>query len=601
MIRDERQCQSCKRGFTVEAEDFDFYKKVSVPVPTFCPECRMIRRMICRNLRKVYKRKCVGSETEVFSGFAPDSPFTVYEQNYWWSDAWDPMVYGREYDFSRSFFEQFREMQLQIPWPSGYNRQSENSMYCNNVYKIRDCYFVFNTGFSTECAYGTDVIESHKCFDALKIFKCEIGYELFDCENCSRVFYSSRLRECMDVYFSSGLIDCHECFGCVNLKHKRYCFFNEQLSKEAYQKRVAEYDLGSYAVLEKLWEEMRERRLHFPCRYMQGVSNVNSTGDYLDNCKNVRNSFFCRNMDSVSHSQFLLFKETKDSSDLCTAGGEMCYELEEGGGYHCKFCWLLAGTGDEMTTSYNAEYSMNCFDSSNLFGCIGLKKKQYCIFNKAYSESEYHALREKIIAQMKVVPYVDERGRVYSYGEFFPPHFSPFAYNESLAQDCFPLEREEAISKGYVWRDAAMLQRQASLDSFRIPDHIRATDDSILREVIQCASPLGVRDVHQCFGVFQITPRELEFFRRVNLPLPRKCFNCRHGERLRLRNLFRLWKRKCGCGQTKDVKLETKNTYQNTVEHFHGEESCPNEFQTTFEPNRAEIVYCEQCYQAEIV
>jgi len=51
-------CQNCKKDFIIEPEDFNFYKKIKVPPPTFCPECRLVRRMISTNERVLYKRKC---------------------------------------------------------------------------------------------------------------------------------------------------------------------------------------------------------------------------------------------------------------------------------------------------------------------------------------------------------------------------------------------------------------------------------------------------------------------------------------------------------------------------------------------------------------
>ena len=53
-----KQCQNCHQKFNIEPEDFEFYKKISVPPPTFCPDCRLQRRLAFRNERKLYKRKC---------------------------------------------------------------------------------------------------------------------------------------------------------------------------------------------------------------------------------------------------------------------------------------------------------------------------------------------------------------------------------------------------------------------------------------------------------------------------------------------------------------------------------------------------------------
>ena len=109
MNPETRTCQNCKNSFAIEPEDFKFYEKIKVPPPTWCPECRMMRRMMFRNERVLYRRKCnaLGHDEEIISVFSPEKPFTVYDYKYWWSDAWNPFDYGRDYDFSKPFFQQF--------------------------------------------------------------------------------------------------------------------------------------------------------------------------------------------------------------------------------------------------------------------------------------------------------------------------------------------------------------------------------------------------------------------------------------------------------------------------------------------------------------
>ena len=112
-----KTCQNCKSDFIIESEDFEFYERMKVPAPTWCAECRFIRRFSWRNERSFYKRRCdaPGHDEEVISVFSPEKPMTVYDQKYWWSDKWDPMEYAREYDSSRSFFEQFNEHMHSVP------------------------------------------------------------------------------------------------------------------------------------------------------------------------------------------------------------------------------------------------------------------------------------------------------------------------------------------------------------------------------------------------------------------------------------------------------------------------------------------------------
>lgn len=58
MESETRICQKCKKDFIIEPDDFGFYEKIKVPPPTFCSECRMIRRMTWRNERSLFKRTC---------------------------------------------------------------------------------------------------------------------------------------------------------------------------------------------------------------------------------------------------------------------------------------------------------------------------------------------------------------------------------------------------------------------------------------------------------------------------------------------------------------------------------------------------------------
>src|SRR5262245_4502306 len=109
MSDEQRNCQSCKKGFTIEAEDFDFYKKMVVPPPTWCPECRMMRRLFFRNERVLFRRTDDSTGKEMLSGIPPGK-LKAYPVEYWRSDAWDPLEYGKDYDFSRPFFEQYKEL-----------------------------------------------------------------------------------------------------------------------------------------------------------------------------------------------------------------------------------------------------------------------------------------------------------------------------------------------------------------------------------------------------------------------------------------------------------------------------------------------------------
>ena len=209
----------------------------------------------------------------------------------------------------------------------------------------------------------------------------------------------------------------------------------------------------------------------------------------------------------------------------------------------------------------------------------------------------------KIIEHMNKMPYTDKKGRIYKYGEFFPPELSPFAYNETIAQEYFPLTKEQAIEQGYKWKDPEQRDIKPDIYTKDIPDHIKDVKDNIVGKTIQCSHAKVKEDGtleqgcnEQCTTAFRITREELNFYRRMNLPLPRLYPNCRHYQRIKQRNPLRLWQRQCMCGGEKSIN----GAYSNTAKHFHGKERCPNTFYTTYAPGRPEIIYCEECYKREV-
>ena len=62
-----KTCAISGQEFPIYKSDRDFYDKISptfngkkyqIPTPTLCPEERQRRRLLFRNERKLYKRKC---------------------------------------------------------------------------------------------------------------------------------------------------------------------------------------------------------------------------------------------------------------------------------------------------------------------------------------------------------------------------------------------------------------------------------------------------------------------------------------------------------------------------------------------------------------
>jgi len=123
---------------------------------------------------------------------------------------------------------------------------------------------------------------------------------------------------------------------------------------------------------------------------------------------------------------------------------------------------------------------------------------------------------------------------------------------------------EKALKKGYQWRDEISRDfRPATIKE--IPNDIKDVDDTICREILACEN---------CQKNYQIQKGELRFYRKMKLPIPHYCPDCRHTKRTKLREPCTLFKRNC-------VK-------------------CKKEIYTTFAPDRLEKVLCEKCYLQQV-
>ena len=594
-------CQNCKQNFVIEPEDFAFYEKIKVPAPTFCPECRMVRRMLWRNERALYKRKCDATGKDIISIYSQDKPLKVYDQKYWWSDNWDPMEYGRDYDLSQPFFKQLKSLFNEFPRISLENDNIDtliNCNYCNDSWDAKNCYLCVTVGEKAENLMYCDVgISSRDSVDSTWLVRSENCYRCIDCYDSYKVFFGQNIDKCIDSVFLFDCKNCQNCFGCVGLRNKQYNIFNKQYIKEEYEKKLKEFDFRSYKIILEAQGLFKKIKFDFPHKYALLTNCQNVFGN---NVRHSKNCFNCFDIESgIENSKYIVYAGLglKDSYDAYNVGTNASLFYDS---ISCGFnCSKILFSNFVWHNNFDVYYSQFCKNSSNLFACIGLRNKQYCILNKQYTKEEYEQLVPKIIEHMNNMPYIDKKGRIYKYGEFFPPELSPFSYNETIAQEYFPLTKEQAIQQGYSWKDPEERNIKPTITSDQLPDHIKDVSDTITKEIIECAHKGECNE--QCTTAFKIIPQELEFYRKMNLPLPRLCPNCRHYQRLKQRNPLKLWHRQCQCqGQTGN-NSNNPNIYQNTITHTHGTEPCPNEFETTYSPDRKEIVYCERCYQQEVV
>ena len=556
------ECKNCKQSFGIEPDDFAFYERIAVPPPTWCPTCRRLRRLGWCGYRILYKRKCDFTGESIISFHHQNSPYKIYRQDIWWSDKWDPRDYGRDYDFSKPFFEQYRELLRETPLPSLHTSYATmvNSDYCNGAAKLKNCYLCFKTDNAENSAYLNTTTEMKDTMEASYSNFDELCYEILYTNKCYRSFYSEDCESSHDIYFSKDLVGCSHCIGCIGLRNKNYHVFNRPCSKEEFVKALEELNFGSCQAVQTTKKKAQDHFLKFPRKAMHGRNNVNVSGDYLFNSKNVHDAYMAGNAENVRYSELLKAGPTANAYDYTMFGGaEWMYES----------VWI--GLGSSMAkgsfwnyTTNNIEYCFGCHGSNNLFGCVGVRSGEYCVLNKQYSKKEYKEIAEKIREHMKTLPFKDVRGREYWYGDFFPVETSPWTYNESHAMEFFPLTKQEAETQGFSWRELDRGEyREATIE---IPDNIKDVSNDILDAILKC---------DMCGKNYLVIRMELDFYRRFGIPVPHACPLCRDRARVAKLNPMKVYDRICM--------------------------KCNVLVKSTHSPNHPEIVYCEQCYTSEVV
>jgi hypothetical protein len=272
----------------------------------------------------------------------------------------------------------------------------------------------------------------------------------------------------------------------------------------------------------------------------------------------------CAGAEDCKYTQFVSVPKATDCMDYYGwgNGAELIYECATAGEgiKGLKFSFGMFANG------LDSEYCGFVIGSNNNFGCANLKRKKYCILNKEYSKEEYETLKAQIIKDMKTNPYVDKLGREYPYGEFFAPELSPFPYQDSNASKFFEKDKAQATAEGYNWRDEEKRSHSPTMQVSDLPQTIADVEDGIAKEIVGCDT---------CGSGFRITQGELGLYRKIGMPLPEQCPKCREKRRFDATNkpMFR------------DTSCD----------------KCSKDITVAYPEHINKTIYCESCYQQELV
>lgn len=539
-----RTCKETGEPFEITAKDIEMFKLLRVPPPTTVWWAAVRRHRAFMAGYDLFQRPAMNGEV-VVSFYDGESPAKILPKSEWNSDDFDPHVYQMSAATERPFFEQWAELSRNVPRPAiiQYGR-IENSEWCSYAFNYKDCYGSYAGTGVEDAVYSDSNGWSKHVLEVLLSGWCEFSYDSTCCMRSSRLLFCERCEDSMDLKFCLGCRNCSDCFGCSNLKNKKFCFLNEQLSEEEYRKRMAEIDLSDSRVVDqwrkkigKMFESTYRRAAHV-------IRSEAAIGDDIEDCRDVsgvtvrksERAYYCFGIGSLGRDIMRL-----------SYGGEVerCYECADAlSSFNNLFCI-------STNNCINVEYSELLANCENCFGCIGLKFKKFCIFNRQYTEEEYWPLLDAIKTAML------ERGE---YGEFFSYSASPFAYNLSHSGMMFPLGKEEVEPLGGRWYDwpAAPDAEDVSV----IPERLADVTDDIVKKRFRCP---------ETGRAFFFIPREIAMHRELNVALPRVHPIVGRIRRTAIAMPPRLYERTCS--------------------------SCGIAVQTRIPPTVTSPVLCQSCYE----
>ncbi len=472
-----------------------------------------------RNEWVLHRRQCDFTGDPIISAYPEQTIFPVYKNSVWWGDAWDPKSYGRDVDFTKAFFPQLFELQCVVPREGTSVFNSENCDFNSHIRESKNCYLNSLVYRCEDTHYCYWAVNDKDVFDCFLVNNSTLAYDCVDCDSIYEGAYLQDCQSCRDCHFSYQLRGCEQCIGCYNLVNKRLHVFNRPVSEAEFRQLKDSLLNGTREGYEKGKQIFADLFSSAPHRALHNVNVEECLGDHLLNSRRCNYAFDGNDGEDVNYT--VSFGPARNVLACYSVGWPACedvyYSVVTRGSQNIAFCYYtFFSSGLRYCDS-----SMSCHDS---IGCIGLRQARNCILNKAYSVHDYDGLSQKLIGHMK------ETGE---WGSFFPKDLSTFPYNQSAAQQYYPLRPEEAASLGWCWQDVKPAERHSALE---VPSALASLDPNDFSTIYCCQTSSTP---------YRVTQPEYEFYSKLALPPPDVAPQTRHLRRLARRNAFQLYRSRC--------------------------------------------------------
>ncbi|PID70618.1 hypothetical protein CSB37_00840 [bacterium DOLZORAL124_38_8] len=458
----------------------------------------------------LHSRKCDRTGKPIISIFRPECEYPVWQRSVWLEENNPSQA---DFDFTQPFFDQAWALFKQCPIPHRTGNKNENCEYTDDCWYSKNCYLAHSIYKSEDAqyCYRSLVRDSQGSIFSINSELCNDDINCYDC------FDSKYVLNCRKVQNSAFLYDCRNCTDCMfcfNLRNKQYCFGNKQLTQSEYETKIAAWNLSSQKSYTKAKKFFADMMTNLAFHRAQSIDkSEDCTGNYQSENNKAENIYFSQQItDSVNAIRAYESSHYLDTIG-CTIGERNYYSTT------CQFSTYDNFFSFACTECQFIDYCAYCFQCENCFGCCGLVGKKYCIFNKPYSEDEYFALKDKIIAHMK---------QAGEWGQFFPGHFAPNPYNESWSSFYWPLSNSEQETLGFRTCEPLHREPVKTAEITEIPD----TVDELTEERTEWLLQQIFWD-ESYRRPFQITKHDITFAKKLKVPLPHSFYMARIQENFR--------------------------------------------------------------------
>ncbi|MFH0773738.1 MAG: hypothetical protein V1922_05510 [bacterium] len=292
----------------------------------------------------------------------------------------------------QQFYEEYKKLKLVYPVTPTHSSKSEGVEYGDYMYMCKNAFFSFDNAASENIIYIFDSFKAKNCADGDYVVESELCYECVDILKCYNSTYLNYCGRVIDSHYCWDCGDSHNLFGCVHLNFKQYCIFNKQYTKEEYEQKTAEL---LKEPPEKHLEQIRQLSMQFPVSttYISHAENADY-GNHIDYSKNM---YLCFDSAHSENGAYLYdAHHIKNSYDLTQSfHSELCYECVDSS--KLNNCFFMIN----CDTVFDSGFCRDCRNSHNLFGCVALDKKEYCLLNHQYTKEEYEKQMKEIMSTFK--------------------------------------------------------------------------------------------------------------------------------------------------------------------------------------------------------